>query len=161
MSEIDFARVKEIKASKHEIVLNPDFWRACTLPTSLQWKQYKFRKVNQKRIPATRGIYVFVVRHDNPSFPPHGYIWYVGIAGKSGSKNTLRDRYGNYFNDRRPRVQYMVKQFRNDLVFFYAQVTDESISVEEIEKALNDAIVPPASKNDFSGEMRRDREAAF
>jgi hypothetical protein len=124
----------------------------------LSWKFVRFEDANKDSVPDERGVYAFVVKHDNGYFPPHGYIMYIGITGAGGSSRTLRARYGDYMRERvrnkRPAVHMMLNAYKDDLLFFFVPLADEDLNLEEIEKALNDALVPPVSKMDFSAEMR-------
>ncbi len=151
-------RVKMLKAEMQWFVLSPQNWRNYTLTHHLTWQSVKFEDANSAAVPLEKGVYAFVVSHDNGYFPPHGFIMYIGIAGIGGSKRTLRARYKDYIRERtrckRRPFYFMLNAYQDDLVFVYATVTDPAIKLEEIETALNDAIIPPMNKKDFSADMR-------
>ena len=51
-----------------------------------------------------RGIYAFAVCVDDNVLPPHGYVMYVGMAGRD-SNRSLRERYADYLKQ-----SYVVKR---------------------------------------------------
>lgn len=159
LSEEPFVdRVKGLKSETQWFVLSPKNWRNYTLTHRLTWQSVKFEDANSATVPTEKGVYAFVVRHDNGYFPPHGFIMYIGITGIRGSKRTLRARYGEYVREKkrnkRSHIHFMLNAYEDDIFFFYAPVTDTAVKLDELEKALNDAIVPPMNKKDFSAEMR-------
>lgn len=151
-------RVTLLKGQTRSFVLSPDQWRTYSLTHPMVWQSVKFDDNNQISVPEERGVYAFVVRHDNGYFPPHGYIMYVGITGSTKTQRTLRTRYGEYIRERqrnkRPAVHYMLNAYKDDLFFLYVPIADTDVRLDELERALNDAIIPPVSKKDFSAEVR-------
>ncbi|MBF0555463.1 MAG: hypothetical protein HQK96_13060 [Nitrospirae bacterium] len=158
-------RVKNIMAYSRPFMLNPHQWRKYSHPLKLSWSFVKFEDNNKITVPEERGVYAFVVRHVNDYFPHHGFIMYVGIAGKRGTKRTLRDRFLEYIVERtqnkRPAVHFMLNAYKEDLFFYYVPVSDTAVELEPLETALNDAILPPVSKMDFSAEMRAMKGAFY
>jgi hypothetical protein len=154
----DFVKaVHARKAYKHNFCLSPPAWRAFKNKTPLTWARVKFTPGNRKHIPTTRGIYAFVVLHDNPSFPPHGFVMYIGESGNK-NKRTLHVRYQDYLTEtivrKRHGVHYMLRNWRGSLFFFYSPVADKRYNLRKLERDLNDALFPPFSSNDFSLEVR-------
>lgn len=151
-------RVNTIRGSQRSFLLSPTQWRTYSMQQQLSWQFVKFEEANRVSVPDQRGVYAFVVRHDNGYFPPHGYIMYIGNTGAGESLNTLRARYGDYIQERkrnkRPAVHFMLNAYKDDLFFFFVPFADCNIDLDKIEEALNDAIVPPVNKKDFSAELR-------
>lgn len=147
------------RGQRISFLLNPGRWRTYALAHPLAWQSVRFEDQSRASVPKERGIYAFVVKHDNGYFPPHGFIMYIGITGIRGSQRTLRERYGDYIRERqrnkRPAVYFFLNAYKDDLFFYYASMTSTAANLEELEKALNDAIVPPFNKKDFSARMLR------
>lgn len=162
---LDFVKeVRRARGYRQDFILDPESWRRFALANPIGWKRIKFTGANKKRVPQERGVYAFVVSHDNVSFPAHGYVMYVGITGDASPRN-LRKRFGDYLSDsalrKRPAIRSMIEMWKDDLYFHYAGVADASVRLGAIETALNDALLPPYSSNDFSGEVRGIARAAF
>lgn len=68
--------------------------------------------------------------------PPHGYILYIGIAGRN-SDRSLQERYKDYLNTpkvvKRDRIARMIGNWHNILCFFYAPIED-GVSSEELQE---------------------------
>ena len=81
---------------------------------------------------------------------------YVGITGHVSAERTLRDRYRDYLRERGKRVQiwHMLRKWTDHLYFHFSVVLD-AIELDQLEVALNDAIIPPYVTNDFSAQVRR------
>ena len=106
-----------------------------------------------------RGIYAFVVSHSNSVLPHHGYVLYVGIAGKN-SNRSLRDRYADYLNTKiilsRDRVCAMIAGWAEVLHFVYAPV-ECSVSSDDLialEKEISGALLPPFSPGDREARIK-------
>lgn len=156
----DFARtVNVVKQYRQDFVLSPHQWRTFNTSLTLDWNKVKFTKKNLSQIPFERGIYAFVIECPERSFPPHGYIMYVGITGAQASRQTLRDRYGNYLTEsrelKRAKIHYLLGNWARDLYFHYATVKDRRYSLNNLEHALCDALLPPFNINDFSARIRK------
>ena len=111
-----------------------------------------------------RGIYAFAVSKSNKVLPPHGYILYIGIAGKD-SNRSLRERYKDYLNARsvlkREGIAKMIVNWHKVLYFYFAPV-DENITSEvlkKLEKQLNTALIPPFSINDLEADVKKKKRA--
>ena len=128
---------------------------------SLNWKSIKYGEEEIEDVPNDkRGVYAFAVCNENGILPPHGYIVYMGIAGR-GSNRPLRARYRDYLNPRsfakRDHIVRMIITWEETLRFFFAPV-DDSLSTEDLqslEKKLNSALVPPFSKGDLEAETKQ------
>ena len=131
----------------------------------LEWKSISFGKEQIQDVPKDkRGFYAFVVARPQDFLPPHGYVMYIGIAGKN-SHRPLRDRYRDYLNPTdivtRPRIARMISRWRNILRFHFAAVGDE-VSTEQLqafEIRLNTAFLPPCAKGDIEADTKKMRTA--
>ena len=163
---IDFVRsVNEFKAYKLPFVINPKQLEKFSTTANLNWEKVEFSPKNKKQIPKERGIYAFILEHNKMSkLPSHGYVLYIGISGDN-SKHTLNARYADYIRDKkekkRPSIHYMLNNWQKFLFFHYASVTDKRINLKKLEADMSDALMPPFSKQDFSGEIRDITKAAF
>ncbi len=132
---------------------------------SLNWDYINFETGDKEKIPDNkRGIYAFVIRVDNNILPPHGYVMYIGIAGKN-SNRSLRARYSDYLNEKavlkRENIAYMIGTWSTVLQFFFAPIEDEisSKKLQKLEKQLNGSFMPPISRRDFSADLKRPMRA--
>jgi hypothetical protein len=152
--------VEEVDLLKSDLkffMLSPSRWRSSRVANPLAWTFVPFSAANRVNIPNNPGVYAFIVRHVNNHFPDHGFIMYVGITGFGGSGRTLHDRYGDYLREqqknKRPKVHYMLKKYSDDIHFAYSVVAP-GVDLEQLERDLNDAIIPPESVKDFTAEIR-------
>jgi hypothetical protein len=159
---LDF--IKEVdrgKTFKREFILNTDYWKQFNeSEIRLNWEKIKFAKNNIKNIPNKPGIYSFAISNDNINLPSNSYIIYIGIVGyKVQSTRTLRQRYKEYLLEqerlKRPNVTYMLNKWKDYIYFYYAEVSEENIDLQKIEKTLCKTLLPPCNQNDFNGEMRK------
>lgn len=99
-------------------------------------------------------MYAFAIHIQSDALPTHGYILYIGIAGKD-SERSLRERYRDYLTEShiigRPKVRRMIVRWSSVLHFFFAPVESDVSSdyLKEIEKQLNTAFLPPFSPGDI------------
>jgi hypothetical protein len=134
----------------------------------LIWKCIKYGDdVPSDRIPELqkKGIYAFVIQSPTTGLPPHGYVLYIGIAGRR-SNRSLKKRYEDYFNEtklikERPRIAQMIGSFREALYFYYATVPDlyDSKALENLEKQLTGVLLPPYSKQDIEANIKESVKA--
>ena len=132
---------------------------------NLQWSSVQFGSEGLDQVPSDRrGIYAFVLQGASDSLPPHGYVLYVGIAGKR-SNRSLRQRYSDYLNAttvmKRPRIAVMIGNWHQVLRFFFAAVDEDVTSeqLETMERELNTALIPPYSEVDIDATVRTSRRA--
>ena len=132
---------------------------------SLDWKSVPYGKKHKNKVPNDkRGIYAFVIRHPSKVLPPHGYVLYIGIVGKS-SDRSLRERYQDYLNrgknQKRWNIKTMIETWKDVLQFFYAPVEDEfsSSNLQKLEKQLNTALVPCFVLEDLDADVKEMRKA--
>lgn len=149
------ADIDGLRKYRRAFILSPDQWRTLDIP-NLEWKNVKFNLDNKELIPKERGVYTFVIKHDNALFPGHGYIAYIGLTGDRNER-TLRIRYSDYLRDqKRPKrvnIYELLNKWKDDIYFSYAVIPDKQISLSDIETKLLDSLVPPFNKKDFSGEF--------
>jgi hypothetical protein len=124
--------------------------------TALTWAKVKFDEANASQVPDSRGVYAFIVEGPSRSLPPNAYVMYIGKAG-DGS-HSLRKRFRDYFQDKkrpkRPSIYRMLNQWGAVLSFYFAKIDDKAVALKPVEEALNDALLPPFVKNDFSADVR-------
>lgn len=145
--------------------LNPTNLAALALPVGLQWQQIPFRPENADTIVEQPGVYAFAIAHGQTGLPPHGYVLYIGEVGaKSGPSRTLRARYKDYLREKlrgkRPGVAYFLNAWETCLVFHFAVLDPAAVDLFDVEKKLNDAMIPPYSRADFSPEIRQMKRLA-
>ena len=131
----------------------------------LKWFAVKYGNAGIEHVPDDkRGIYAFAVRIDNQVFPPHGYILYIGIAGRN-SNRSLRERYREYLNTKkimkRAHIARMIGNWHEVLQFTFAPVDDNvsSEDLQNLEIQLNSALIPPYSQQDMNADIRKLRRA--
>jgi hypothetical protein len=156
---IDFVQeVDDLESYAKTFVLCPRQWETFAPPVDLKWHHLRFSSANRAQVPACPGVYAFVVRRRTSSFPRHGYVMYIGMTKRDGAGN-LKTRYANYLSERktvkRPKVHYLLNKWRDHLFFYYAEITDNTCDIAQVEQGLCDAIIPPCNINDFSAKVRR------
>lgn len=131
----------------------------------LAWDSIKYGDEEVDKVPNDkRGIYAFAVHHPSDVLPPHGYILYIGIAGKD-SERALQERYRDYLNPKkvvkRPRIARMIGDWHPVLKFFFAPVADDvsTDDLKKIEQQLNTALMPPFSEGDLEAGTKAKRRA--
>ena len=165
---IDFANevTSDIAKFVVHVVLSPEKLMADEyVVPALAWDSISYGDAELDRVPADRrGVYAFVVCQNNNVLPRHGYVLYIGMAGRD-SERPLRDRYKDYLNTKkvmkRPRIAKMIGTWHQVLRFFFAPV-DDTVSPEDLkalEKQLNTAIIPPCSVGDIEADIRQKRSA--
>ncbi|MBZ9724864.1 hypothetical protein LB554_12985 [Mesorhizobium sp. CO1-1-11] len=82
----------------------------------------------------------------------------------AGETENLRSRYRQYLiemkNERgRKQIRKFLNVFWGEAEFCFAQYDADKARLREIERALNDSLMPPYSVRDFSAEVRASRNA--
>lgn len=136
--------------------------------SSLNWDSILYNdSANINKVPNDkRGVYAFAICFPNQVLPPHGYILYIGIAGRDSAR-TLRDRYKDYLNEKkvikRANIARIIGTWSESEVlhFYFAPVEDavSSEELQELEKQLNTALLPPFSEGDLDAETKKKRRA--
>lgn len=146
---IDFWKQHTINA-----ILWPLAWKNANVGFPLQWKRIEFCRKNIDQIPNSPGVYAFSISIKNSIIPSQGTIVYFGQA------SCLKSRYKDYIGERtrgskRIKFGILFKLWPDDIDFTFTTIDDQSYSLDEVEKALNDAVIPHFVTNDFSAEIRR------
>jgi hypothetical protein len=157
MKRNDFLKESdEMKSFEEKFILSPLHWNSFNVNINLEWNQIQFNKSNHPEIPEERGIYSFIIKHHTKSFPSHGYIMYIGKTDK------LKRRFGDYIHEKnnikRPKIYRLLNKWDNFIFFTYAIVRDRRYSLEKLEDALLNSIIPPCNE-DFTFEISRKRKA--
>lgn len=136
------------------------------LPTKLRWIPIPFTSNNKKLVAAKRGVYAFVVKSEFSDLPTHGYVMYMGITGNDSEARNLRIRYSDYLIHKKlikPKKRIGIHHMLNiwtDCLYFYFAPVPRPHDLGAIEIALNDCLVPPFVRDDFSAEVRGAKAAA-
>ncbi len=167
-SLIDFANEATQEVAKYtvSVTLSPaEMLKGGYIVSSLAWDSISYGGTEIEKVPNDkRGVYAFAICQQSAVLPPHGYILYIGIAGRN-SQRPLRERYRDYLNEkkviRRDRIARMIGTWHKVLRFFFAPVDDDVSSDElvALEKQLNTALMPPFSEGDLTADIKRKRKA--
>jgi len=132
---------------------------------SLPWESIKYGEAEIDKVPDDkRGIYAFSIHHPSQVLPPHGHILYIGIAGRQ-SDRSLKARYKDYLNVKkvikRERIARMIGTWAEVLRFNFAPIDNSMTSeqLEQLEKDLNTALLPPFSEGDLEADTKKKRRA--
>ena len=149
-----------------KVILSPALLMAADYELNrLSWCSIEYGEEEIHKVPDDkRGVYAFAVCQQNEVLPPHGYVLYIGIAGKD-SDRPLRARYKDYLNSRkimkRTKIALMIGNWHQVLRFFYAPVDDDvpTEALQKLERQLNTALLPPYSARDMDAKVRAMRRA--
>lgn len=166
-SVVDFVNQAqdEIGKFKLDVILSPDkLQRNDYILDVLNWDSILYDDADElEKVPNDkRGLYAFAICHPSQVLPPHGYILYIGIAGRN-SDRPLRTRYKEYLNAKkivkRARIARMIGTWHNVLRFYFAPVEDDvsTEDLQEIEKQLNTALMPTFSEGDLEADVKKKR----
>lgn len=167
-SIVDFANEARVQVGQYmvQVTLSPQKMATGTYAVgALEWNSIPYGEEELDQVPHNRrGIYAFAVCQHDAVLPPHGYVLYIGIAGRD-SNRPLRERYRDYLNARkvlkRARIARMIGTWHNVLRFFFAPVDDDfsAADLKQLEKQLNTALMPPFSEGDLEADTKRKRRA--
>ena len=157
---------EDVQKYKIEFILNTDrLVRKDYAVGNLRWKSIDYLTGDKDLVPNDkRGVYAFAICRENQMLPPHGYILYVGIAGRN-SNRSLRARYGDYLSEskvlKRPKIARMIVDWERVLKFYFAPVDNDvtSEALQELEKQLNEALIPPLVEGDLDAKTKAKRRA--
>lgn len=160
---------REVGNFRLKCILSPDKMRREDYDVEeLNWDSIHFGDAGEmEKIPDDkRGVYALTICCPNKVLPLHGYVIYIGIAGRR-SNRPLRSRYKDYLNERsvqkkRPALAYAIGTWQDVLRFYFAPVDDGFISedLERLEEQMNTALMPPYSLGDLEADTKR-KERAF
>ena len=167
LEEQNDVALAQIKAYEIRFILNTDAILALgPSENPFRWKSIRFGKNEIQDVPNDRrGLYAFIIADQRTFLPPHGYIMYIGIAGRD-SDRSLRERYEDYFKqsevEDRPAVKWMIVTWHRILRFHFAPVSANISSAElkAMEKRLITAFLPPCCKDDIEADTKA-MKAAF
>jgi hypothetical protein len=160
---VDFAahstRQKDFGYYCQTFTLHPKQLGSLKLPVDLKWNRIRFAKENADQVLEQPGVYAFVISHDDPGLPSHGYVLYIGQTKGKKTTRSLRVRMKEYFREqerpKRPRIYEMLNKWKGFLFFYFAAVDPAVVNLLDVEAQLNDAMIPPYSQQDFSAEIRK------
>ncbi len=166
-SVVDFVNQAqdEIGKFKFDVILSPDkLQRNDYILDVLNWDSILYDDADElEKVPNDkRGLYAFAICHPSEVLPPHGYILYIGIAGRN-SDRPLRARYKDYLNatkvKKRARIARMIGTWNEVLRFYFAPIEDDvsTEDLQEIERQLNTALMPTFSEGDLEADVKKKR----
>jgi hypothetical protein len=131
----------------------PRRWQIFSQDHNLAWQTIPFRRGGGAALPEASGFYCFVVANEMPNLPP---VYFPLYAGET---ENLRKRYRNYVTEKNsPTGRFHVRKFLNvfagEAVFTFAPYPADKADLRRIEKKLNDALMPPYSRKDFSADVK-------
>lgn len=128
-------------------IVCPTHWHLANIAPLLSWSSVKFEPSQKKHVPQEPGLYAFVARIPYLGLPAHGWVMYIGQAGDGDSRNTLRERFGSYFADKknplRPRLYWLLNAWDNHLEFFFTPLPSRKSELVNLETNLLGAFRPP------------------
>lgn len=143
---------------QQKFILDRHLWESYPNRVDLNWNMVKFEQVNKDHVPDTPGVYAFFIKPSIANLPENAYLMYIGKAGDS-SNNSLRKRFSQYmYENKRPKLYQLLYKWKDYIYFCYAEITEPNLNLGEIERELNDALIPPCNENDFSAEIRSARK---
>ncbi len=152
----------EVGRFKFDVILSPDqLQRNDYLLDVLHWDSILYDDSDElEKVPNDkRGLYAFAICHPSEVLPPHGYILYIGIAGRN-SDRPLQARYKDYLKvKKRARIARMIGTWNEVLRFYFAPIEDDvsTEDLQEIEKQLNTALMPTFSEGDLEADVKKKR----
>jgi hypothetical protein len=148
---------------EQRFLLSPKQFSQFSSPATLAWTTVSFGPKCLSSVISEPGLYAFSIQTPKAGLPPHSYILYIGQTGAKQKTRTLRKRAGEYLKEEKSAKRRHVWEFLNKwskhLSFHFAPVDPEIYDLEDIEKRLNDALLPPYSVNDFSAEIKVQKKA--
>jgi hypothetical protein len=148
---IDEMRI--IKCAPH-----PQRWLKFAGDHALAWQTVPFRTGGSLAVPAHGGFYCFVVGNSAVQLPLVLFPLYAGET------DNLRRRYRDYLREKdaaagRWHVRKFLKVFWGEVAFAFAPLDVDLAERRRIELELNDALLPPYSKRDFSAKVKKKKGA--
>lgn len=149
----------ESELRRVESQANPKRWIDFCDRYELGWTYTPFEESSVNQVSDCAGVYCFHLGHFLNCLPAWGLALYGGM-----SRTSLRERCRAYFGERdsrygRPAVRKFLNVFAGELTFAWAPVDTSSVNLKRLEEEMNDAMMPPYSKRDFSVNVRSERGA--
>lgn len=166
LNDIVETGIKDISKYRFECILNAESLLAEEYDLEgLEWESIPYGEDQIDLVPDDRrGIYAFTLRAPHPVLPPHGYVMYIGIAGRRSARS-LRSRYRDYLNTRKVAKRLTIARLIgtwHDMLQFQFAAVDEDMSSEELERLeeqLNSCMMPFFSDGDLEAETKAKRKA--
>jgi hypothetical protein len=153
------SKAEQLVRFRQQFTLDPKQMRGIDLPVQLKWQTIRFLKSNISQVAKLPGVYAFAISHQHGDLPPHSYVLYIGQTGAKPNERSLRARIGDYFREpkspKRAHIYKLLKTWKTCLLFHFAPIDRKATDILEIERKLNDALLPPYSVGDFSPEIRK------
>jgi hypothetical protein len=153
------AKQQDFTYYEQHFFLRPKQITKFTPTVGLVWHRIPFQKKSFSTVAKLPGVYAFTVGHHARGLPPHAYVLYIGQTGAKRKDRTLRQRVKEYYLEKttgkRPLVAEFLNKWETCLFFYYAPLDPNSTNLLELERRLNDALMPPYSLMDFSPEIRK------
>ena len=142
--EIDMQLALALKKHTLPFTLSPNLWADISLQETLTWHRVKFGPEFASQVPSNLiGVYSFVVE---PDIANHcqAYLLYIGMTAKQNFRTRYRQYLRHQTEERTKRlnVQYMLREWANHLMFYYAPLNDPQV-VKSTEDELLKACKPP------------------
>ena len=136
----------------------PRQWTDDKLSDLFNWEIHPFQQDKADEIPIKPGIYSFIIQPGIAEHPHCSYLMYVGMT-----ERPLRERFREYFGEKRknesgrPKILRLLHVYQDYLYFCCSAIT-ETERIEDIEKTLVDAFIPPCN-DQYSAEINRSVKA--
>lgn len=145
------AEQDDLNSYTKEFRLWPSAWESINDLDDLDWKTIKFEEGELEKLPDVCGIYSFVI---NPIITnhPNRYLCYIGKTTR-----TIKERIREYVREAknpkdRPKVVRFLNKWKDYLEVSYIEIEEDQVN--DLEKRLNDAFLPPFQEK-FSAEVNR------
>lgn len=147
------AEQNQLKAHQCDFYLWPKLWSEYTSSLAFNWKVHPFDETEIPNIPDYLGIYAFLIQPGIASFHCCSYLMYIGKT-----ERTLKKRFKEYIYEKqsetgRPKIVSLLNKYQGYLYFCCSTVAS-GIPIEDMEKALLKAFLPPCN-DQFPAEVRR------
>ena len=142
------AQFRAKRMGRYTFELYPELWtvpRLAEYYKGRSWTVTRFTDPPASNVPASSGIYMFVVAPHCGGLEDHSYIFYVGQA------TNLQTRYRQYLSEQKgegtnPREEVVIfLDHLQDHVFFHFTLVPKE-ELDEAENLLKDNLTPPANK---------------
>ncbi|OAI06196.1 hypothetical protein [Methylomonas methanica] len=158
-----------LKIATRGISITPRWWKEYSVylnKLKFDWKEVKYTELanaldRNPSLASKTGVYIFVIKPDLQIASLPAYVFYVGIAGESGSGRPLRERLKQYIQisgiKKRPKVVTALEYYYDVTTIFFSEFDDTS-NLEEIEEWLHAFYMPWANERDFPVKIKEARK---
>ncbi|MDE0484515.1 MAG: GIY-YIG nuclease family protein [Candidatus Poribacteria bacterium] len=148
---------KQLKAHIWHFTMWPKRWISYNLSDQFNWEIHPFQQDQKDNIPNQPGIYSFVIQPGIATYPHSTYLMYIG-----STMRTLQGRFEEYFDEQnKPTGRPLILDCLNDYqgyIHFCCSVIGQKERIDEIEKALIKAFLPPCN-DQFPAGVRKTSKA--